>query len=661
MLALAIALDVTPWVRGGYGWRWPYAPVDFARVVPLIIVMVIYLAVSFALLRYTKRALPLLLWSVLGTVTLSFAVAHARDPQGDALYALFTRTASALTTGPHWAATQVDWQGGEWRNWTDVMARLGGHLATSPPGLPMGYALLNHELDALPGVSKSLQSPLFPYQCHNYTMLDYTPGQWASAWFGILMPLWAGLTVFPLYGITRQVGNGDPRIVAVWWALVPGILAFAASWSTFYPLVSAAVVWLLVQGMVGGTPYGRTRGTHAGVPLKTYKRWDDILRYGWLFAAGVVSGIALFLNFAFLPLLGLCGFFVLFSLWRSHRVGTQRAASRPLIGVIFGGGVVLPWLLYWLAGGNSFFAILKASLDYHLDLDRPYWFWVGMHLWDWALWSGVGLALLWLVGVFQNWRSHETSAPNAGEGLRSSPAGTALAASLLLTVLMMTLSGTTQGESGRIWLFLSPFVLICAWEGLHRIGKGAWRAVFLITAAHAVLAIVLTANLAVIGTDFTRPPQVPPLVTLPVSPINANFAATEQGDVFRLIAWRSDVQNDAVRLTLHWLPLQPMREAYWFGAFLIAPDGTTTQPVLWQPNDINGKEARYPTACWQPGVALGDQTLLPLPADRAPGDWWVSLAVFGDEHAPEGRLQVTQAGDVPDVQVGLGPVVVVEP
>ncbi|GAB4512651.1 MAG: hypothetical protein OHK0046_12520 [Anaerolineae bacterium] len=584
-VALIIALDVTPWVRGGYGWRWPYIPVAFVRVLPLLMITAVYLLGAFLLLQRTARTWPVVLWGVFGAFVMALAVAHARE--GDAFYALFTRTADGSVTGPHWAAAQIDWRGGEWRDWTAVMSRLGGHLGTSPPGAVLVHGLFNSLFSSLfgevPTISTGLHTSLIAYQCHNPMLLTYTPAQWASAWAGMLMPLWAGLTALPLVAVARRLGAPEPRQVAVWWPLVPGILAFAPSWSTLYPLFAVIVFWLLLIGV-------------------------DTRKAAWITAAGLACGLALFVNFAVLPLLALCGIYVLLR---------QRHLPRSVItGVWFGLGLIVPWLLFWLASGETPWAILQASLNYHLDLERPYWFWVGMHVWDWALFTGIGLALLWLSGA----RRHT------------------LNLALLVTVLALTLSGTTRGESGRIWLFLSPFVVLGA--ALIPLKP---RQFALITLSHAALMLALAANLAVIQSIFTPPPPPPALAAAEITPVDAQFSHSETGAQFRLIGWRAEPINNAVNLTLRWEALTQMTAPTWFSAFLVDPGGATTEPVTWQD---------YPNTCWPLHTPL-EQTIR-LPATE--GEWWVSLAAFGDTNAPEGRLQVLTNGQNADIQVGLGPV-----
>ncbi len=619
LIALAVALDLSPWIRGGFGWRWPHIPVDFARTVPLIITIVAYGIGAWVLLRHTRRAAWALTWAIVGSAVIAFALAYTRD--GDAIFSLFVRTASGMTTGPHWAAARIDWAGGAWQDWTTVMGDLGGHLGTSPPGAPMLIALMNDALNSVPGIAATLRDPLFYYQCHNYDMLTYTPAEWASAWTGILMPVWAALTALPIYSLARRIRpDGDARQAALWWALVPGIAGFAASWSTLYPLFSTIALLALVIAL----------------------RQTTITRlYAWAFIAGSLAGIGTFINFALLPTLGICGLYTLLDWWFVRRRDGVSFRQPVQIGAVFAVGVLLPWALFWLAGGDDPIAILQASFDYHLGLDRPYEFWVFFHVWDFALWTGLGLVALIVVALRR----------------RNAPI---LAITTLGTVLIMTISGTTQGESGRIWLFMSPFVVVAAWDALHHLTskhnpRAAWT---LITATHAALAIAITPNYAVIGSELTPRPAAPAFVAENPLPTAATFRTAEAGDVFRLTNFAATQANDSVQLSLRWEGIQATDNPLWFGALLVTPDGTSTGMTLWQPGEQAGQSARHPTTCWTANAIIGDTITLDLPEDYSAGAWWVSLAVFGEEDTPEGRLPVILADGTNDVQIGLGPVAI---
>ncbi|PJF21333.1 MAG: hypothetical protein CUN56_11625 [Phototrophicales bacterium] len=599
-VAIIIGFDLTPWIRGGYGWRWGYDPAPFSRVAVLLVALLVYVSGGLWLIRHQRSVI---LWGIVGTLVISYLAVYIQA--GDVFHTMLGRTVGS-TTAQHEAAAQLDWQAGEWRHWSDYMRSTDGHIALSPPGAILWYGALNQFLNNTPQLTEFLREPLVTDQCYNYTFINYSPAEQTSAWFGVLMPLWASLTIFPLAAIARHLMDAQAaRWVVLWWALVPGVAAFASSWNTLYPLLAALAFWMLLRGLASKT------------------RW-------WLIGAGFWTGLALFTNFAFMPLLGVLGVYTLAYYWRDFR----RAI---MTGIWVGVGVLIPWLIFYLLTGETIFDMLQAALDYHFDLDRPYWFWVGMHLWDFMLWAGVGLTLAALL-AFRHW--HKASQPL-----------TSLA--LTVTLIVMALSGTARGETGRVWLFLAPMLLVAAVDGLRRVNT-SFRAFTAITASHALLTLVLLVNIPVMDNDF--PKLSPPAITSDSNIlVNSQFLVESQ-PAFELVGWSVTQQGDTIRLKLHWRAIRRMSVPYWFSALLISPDGSTTEPILWQPREFDGKESRYPTTCWQPGVLFEDEVSLPLPQDAPEGDWWISLAAFGDVTQPDGRLQVRHADHTTDVQVGLGPV-----
>jgi hypothetical protein len=620
VVAAAFAVDLTPWLRGGFGWRWQYAPAFDARALPLLLVAVVYVAGGVWLLG--RRPRGLLLWALAGAVALSVAAAHTRS--GDALGLLFERTASLVASGEHPAAALIDWGGGEWRDWTAAMAAYSGNLGTSPPGMFMLYALTAGLFEATPGAVDALYRTLLPYQCHNYDLLALAPAWWAAAWFGILTPLFAALGVLPLRSITRRAAGARAADMAVlWYPLIPGMAAFATSSSTLFALLALVTFDLLARGLDRG---GLTRRGAL-----------------WLTGAGVAYGLGLFLNFVFLPLAAFYGLYAL-----AQHFAVARQTGRPVAALIAGGGwaligAVVPWALFTLATGQTFFDLLAQSLAYHLQLDRPYAFWVWFHVWDWAVWTG----LLWVL----------LAAWGLRRSLRASSAPPLIAIALGLAVLALTLSGTTRGESGRVWLFLSPFALIAAADALARWlppGSGVMRrAAALVAGAQAVLAVALLLAVdAYPAPDMTPPPAQTALVVTQTA--DARFTDRGSGAQFRLTGWDVDRSGDSPALVLRWEGITRALTPHWFGALLIAPDGAAVPVEAWQPRQADGMDARLPTTCWAAGVTVWDRVPLALDAAALSGDWWISLAAFGDPTQSEGRLTVTTAaGD--DVQVGLGP------
>jgi hypothetical protein len=606
-VAVVIGFDVTVWARGGYGWRWPYEPGQVGRALPLITVLVIYCAGGWLLLRRNQAAGLLILWSIIGAVAISLAGNTIRD--GDPLYALFVRTTSLLGSGPHWAANHIDWAGGEWRQWTEIMERFGGHMSNVPPGSMAWYGLLNNLFTLTPGFSSSIRQALLPYQCQNFDLLGYAPAQWTSSLFGMLMPLWAALAVIPVYAIARRVVGRYARYVIIWYALIPGLTAFAPSWSTLYPLFSAIAFLFLMKGL------------------------EKPGRNLWFFACGLITGLGIFVNFALIPFPLLLGVYVLVADWTEKRFSLRRTLS---IGIQLSAGIIVPWLIYWLIGGQTFFDLLRTSMQFHLSLDRPYWFWLGMHLWDWGLFTGVGLTVLALISLRRN-NLYPVSS---------------FSIALFITMIALTLSGTARGETGRVWLFFSPFLLIAAADGLRRLQTDeslfSWLA---ITVTQAIMLFTLLFSLNVMGTNFTRP--TPPPVVSVSRPADATFATNGQ-DVFRLTGWDARAENGAIQLRLQYRGTAPMSKALWFGASLVSPKGDVIGIPAWQP----GANQPYPTTCWSPGQVVDDTIRLSLPANAPAGDWWISLAAYGDNAQSEGRLAVVQPGQAADTQIGLGPITI---
>ena len=598
LVAALLLVDLIPFLRGGFGWQWPYIPMPVARVLPLMAVVLVYGAGAWLLLR---RARGILLWSLAGAVALPLAALLIRSDS--IVYELFARTASGSTTGPHLAAATIDW--GNWLNWPQTVAPFegrSGHIVLSGPGLPLWYATLNTLFDALPSVADPLHRALVPLQCRNYDLLAYTPAQWASAWFGMLMPVWAALAVFPLFSVAKQLaGEASARLAVSWWPLVPALVLFAPTWNTVYPLLSLVAFWLLLRGLK--------------------QEWGAV----WLVLAGLLSGLLTFANFSLVPLLALFGFYTLIhDLWLAGR----RWWHPVLAGLWFGAGLAVIWLIYGLASGLTPLDLLSFAMANHLILERPYLPWLWLHLWEWALFAGLPLVGLWLF-----------------RAAKLKP----LALALALTMLVLLLSGTARGETGRVWLFFAPFVLVAAAEGLAAYAGNTRRLWLALSAGQVALLLVIAATWDVINApDMSPPPEAPGAVAAS-RPAGAQF-----GNAFRLASWDAEVSAEAVRLFLNWEVQQAVTTPYWFAGLLVAPDGTLPQaPLVWQALDT-----RYPTTCWQPGEMVGDVIDLPLPDDPTSGEWWVSLSVFADKADPEDRLRVQLPDGEADNQVGLGPVMV---
>ena len=387
---------------------------------------------------------------------------------------------------------------------------------------------------------------------------------------------------------------------------------FAPSWNTLYPLLTMFAFWLFLLAY----------------EKEGFAAW---LLYG---ASGFIVGLLTFANISMIPLAGIFGFYALLHFYFKER--SSENFLRPVkIGIAFGVGVVAIWVLYYLVSGVTPFDILDVALGRHLGQERPYLPWVWFHGWEWALFTGIPLIAVWLLGAWRTLRDRRTT-PNL------------IALSLFATMLILLISGTARGETGRVWLFFSPFVLLAALPVFASEQKAISQksSLWLITLAHAAVTVAMASVLPVIDViDFTDPPQ-PPEVNPDVRGTYVEF------ETVRLVGWEGAIEEGSLTLHLNWQPTEQILTPYWFALLLVDGDGNPIgETHVWQPLDT-----RYPTTCWQTEQTVSDTLIIPLPEDILTGDLWLSLVILPDVDQPENRLSVSLPDGSRDQQIGLGPI-----
>jgi len=636
-----LALNLVPELRGDFGWRWPYElPHSLPRVLLLAASVALY-AVAGVWLLGRRRAIWLLGWAVLGAVGLTLAGLFVTESP---LFKLYAVTVSPGVTSWHYAAATITDIGKTLREWPAFMkvaVKYSTHLGIVPPGAVLFYYELNQALQGAQGLAHVLAAPLRLAMCQNFELAQYSDAQLASAWAGMLMPLWGGLTVLPMYRLgARLVSERAARWSVLWWPRSPNLLMFTGSLNTFFPLLAACDILLLVEGLLRG-------------------------RRSLVFAAGLLASVMTFISFAFFPLLFLAGMLVLlgFIARASLYTASTRAfapARAPwlwplVVGALFGAGLLVVWVLYDVLAGVSFFDVLRTASAAHLAMDRPYLPWLYMHLYDYFIFTGWPLVILAVIAVVAGVAMLIRRNPR--EPLSTSAL---LAVSAAATLVVLDLSGTMRGESGRILLFLTPFFLLGAAGVVTEGGlSGFSRAGWLLTAGQAVMAVVMISFLRVMGAEFNAPaPVTPPPLAQPSPresfPNGATFANALRLNTFS--GYVSDAPegrdaNGAVAPVLNvWLEWQSSGQVdvpYWMSLLPVAPDGKLGEALLRQPFDT-----QYPITCWLPrsGV-IREQFTIPLPPTTKEGPYWVSLSLLDRTGKP---APVVMPDGSRDTQTGLG-------
>lgn len=597
-----IATDTLPFLRGGAGWQWAYTTPERMTAVWLLGGAVLaYIGGVFVL-----RRLPIpikLVWVMLGTVLLTYLALNSED---DSAFLLFTRTVSPVQTGASTIAVRSMAEDGVYptlHEWTDVMEESKPlniiHFTTHPPGqVLMHYwmAQLFDNVEPLDPVAMDLRE----YQCSNAAVMDYTQGEILSAgWWGLLMPLWASLTAIPLY-LTLTLLTGDKRRafdLTAFWALIPSILVFSPTWNTVYPFLGILAFYCLLRGLL--------HQERAGIIL-----------------AGVILGMTTMLTFTVAPLGLLFGLYIAgYGWWLSGKITPKERGRFIVIHEIgFALGILPIWVFFNIYSGTSPLDIFQTGIRNHRELVQRAddLVWIFLHLYDLFLFTGwaiVGGAVLGMGLAVRAWRRGEHTALNL------------LGMTLALTMVVIALSGSAQGETARLLTFYIPFLLVVLAIGIERVNDRINTP--LLWALQGATVVVMASFIPVIPLDLNPPPteprqDVPSYDHLELLPLKVTFAP-EVGE-FKLDSYRyiADPAAQTISLEFRWAGVERTARPYQFRAIAKAEndiDGQiVAEPYLWYPQNGN-----YLTTCWQEGDAIRDVILLPVPPVSKPVRWTIEI------------------------------------
>lgn len=355
----------------------------------------------------------------------------------------------------------------------------------------------------------------------------------------------------------------------------------------------------------------------------------------WIVVSGFVLSVGLLLNLSLMPLGLLAGLIIL-----GYRLLAQPASFRLALRdlTLFGAGCASAWAIYWALAGVSPLAIADEMLGAHYELYRPYWPWLLLHPYDMAIFTGVPVMALALARMWQLRRRAPVTRP-----------ADVLAGAAALTLVLVTLSGTARGETGRVWLFFAPVWLLLAADRLASFGPREQKGFLALQALCALtMAAVLRANF----TAFTEPPRPAGAQSAPTFPVHAHFA--RGNDRVTLVGLSVETSPVAVTLHLHWRADVRIERPYVLTLVSVPPDGSSPASLNWNPHGWN-----YPSSCWTPGREFVDTVTIAPAGGLTAGDWLFSLSIL-DAFTRE-PMQVTLPDGTVSGQVGIGPVHVPPP
>jgi len=635
---LALASNLTPYLRGPREWRWVYAPpVPAGRLWLPALALGLYVGLAWLWVRlaagqvnhWRRLRRALLLAGLVVSVPL-LQVSLLAGIYGNPLKPLFYRTVSPGASGVFSVGSTIEDARAFLADYPALMPTFPVHPQRYPPGLPLLFYVARRMLERLPALADSIGFRLRLLQCHDLALMRLSNATIATAAIQMALPAVAGLVLVPLFVLARAAcDERTAAYVVALYPLVPSFALWSARWEQFYAVLSA-LAW--ASFFAGLTQRPR----------------------GWLLVAGLAVAAGSFLNFSLLALLLPMGLFVL--LWWL-RAPEPRRLWRPLLGdgLVFLTALVGPWAVYQAALGTGFADIWRVSMSYHLGLARGYWLWLGFHLYDFLVFLGLPLALAfggagWMIA--RHWLRRAQDSTSGGD-LRSG--GAALISAVVAGLLLLDLAGVARGEVARVWLFLTPTaVLVAAWA-LARSRWGQREGGFALVAALMALQLfAANAFLRVVTTGLSDPPAREVSFEAPraFEPVGARFAEPDAGEDSAIVLLGYTLEpaaptaGDHLALTLYWQPQAPLRRAYTVATHLVGPDG-----VIAAQHDGMPADGTLPTTCWLPYEIVADRRRLALKADATPGRYTVQVGWYLLESGE--RLAAAGPGATPERMVVL--------
>jgi hypothetical protein len=596
----AIAANVHPALRGPDDWRWTYAiPSQPARYIIGVAVIMVYVAIVwgwgwrlFGREPLRRELMGYLLFCALSIPIIQVALLAGESP--DVVEQLYFRTISAGASGFFSVGSIIDNPGDFLAQYPALMPTFPVHPQRYPPGIPLLFYASRAPL-AVGGVGEAIGAALRPYQCTDLTLMRISNGVMGTAALQMLLPLFSGPVIFPMFGLARRtLGWGTAVWSVALYPLVPSFALWAGRWDQFFPLLTVTAWYLLVVGITGR------------------KRWPLLL-------SGVVIALASMLSFGLLVMLAPMGLWVL--LWLVGHKVDWNGRQVIIAGLCFVAGFVLVWGIYQVIAGPGFLEIWRVSMNYHLGLGRSYWTWLGYHLYDFGIFLGLPIALLALFAFFY-------ALLTAWQEL------VALPIAFGLGVLLLDVSGTARGEVARVWIFLTPFAVICAVWGLLRLAHGRWPiTIVIILLANQLL--VFNAFLRVVNTGLTN---IPPREAAYERPFIINETAAQFGNNIHLLGYDLNSQTAApgetIVVTLYWQADDRLETPYTVFNHLVNENGELEAQQDGMP--VNNS---LPTTCWQPGEIITDTHTITLNPESSPGTYTLLTGLY--HPVTGGRLPVS--------------------
>ncbi|MCD6361588.1 MAG: glycosyltransferase family 39 protein, partial [Armatimonadetes bacterium] len=257
----------------------------------------------------------------------------------------------------------------------------------------------------------------------------------AALLIGLVFALIWSLGAIPLYALARRMTGARPAVVVTaLYAVTPSLIWYTASIDQIYAAAAPFAALALHLAVRRRSP-------------------------GWAAAAGVICGLAMFLNFGFSVMVA-AGALIL--LWGSGRGRGRFALRSAAISVaVYAGGVLVVLLATALVFGIDWIGVVRVSARlrheiYSISTPRPWLTWVLLNPIELVIGLGLSSAavVVWAVVL---WR-------------RTRGAAAMVLCGMIVALAALNLTGAARAEWSRMVMFAMPVLLAGAAGGVRSLG-----------------------------------------------------------------------------------------------------------------------------------------------------------------------------------------------
>jgi len=350
------------------------------------------------------------------------------------------------------------------------------HVCQHPPGPVLYHWVVNRFFELRPSWGEALtRLAEGPSSETIFDTLGMTlspvqrAGIWGSA-FGLMLS--CGLTALLACVLGKRLfGWRAGAFAAVLTALIPSLCLFSPYFDQTYSVFALLTVWLALKS------------------ADTLEHADMKAAAVWAGLAGMAVFAGMFCGTALVVVAGMSALVFAIRIWGQCRPWRQlvRLASAAVV------GFSLPLVVLHLGFGCNMLDIWAITVRKHETFyaiyPRSYWKWLGFNLVEFALFAGIPTAVLGASAMARVLR----------RGLADGREQFAICASFVLVMVTLSLAGKNLSEVARLWMFLMPFVAVCAGAECRRLFMRAPGWAIAILLAQFCHTVVFKACLDVFG------------------------------------------------------------------------------------------------------------------------------------------------------------------